>query len=196
MLRISRTLFPRFIYITIRPFSTTPKCYNHELVSSLKNSLIEASRLKDAKRSQQIFNKLKQETKLDETMYAALIQAYFNIREVEKAIDVCNQMISNSIEPTIITLKTMVRGFAKNGQVEQARTILNNVIQQDIDDEASLAIMYNVMINGFALKNKKQKSIEYFHKMKKAGLIPDKSTLKILKLHQLKQACSDCSCID
>src|SRR5690606_33929112 len=107
---------------------------------------------------------LKKETKPDESMYDALIQAYFNIREVEKAVDVCKQMLKQGIIPTIITLKTMVRGFAKNGFVEQAREMLNKFVQSGKAD--SLAFLYNVVIDGYFRVGQLEEAENLFHEMK------------------------------
>lgn len=131
--------------------------------------------MKDAKRSQQIFDILKKETKPDESMYDALIQAYFNIREVEKAVDVCKQMLKQGIIPTIITLKTMVRGFAKNGFVEQAREMLNKFVQSGKAD--SLAFLYNVVIDGYFRVGQLEEAENLFHEMKSSSRVsPDTVT--------------------
>ncbi|KAL3832993.1 hypothetical protein ACJIZ3_007729 [Penstemon smallii] len=109
-------------------------------------------------------HKLKLE--LDNYVRTALLDVYAKGGDILSARKLFNTML----EPSLVSLTTMITGYVKNGDVDEARVLFDEMEGRDV-------VSWNVMIDGYAQHRRPNEALTLFTQMLKAKLKPNEATM-------------------
>ncbi|CAN4114510.1 unnamed protein product [Withania somnifera] len=99
--------------------------------------------------------------------YSSLIHGMSSIRLTE----------DEGVPSNVVCYTALIRGYCKLGQMDKARSILQEMLSHDIQPNK---ITYTVIIDGYCQAGKVKEAKEYFAEMVQKGNIPDSVTYNVL----------------
>ncbi|XP_010250474.1 PREDICTED: pentatricopeptide repeat-containing protein At5g61800 [Nelumbo nucifera] len=137
----------------------------------------------------------------DDVTWGTLLAGYAQMNQCKEAIQLFNQMLASGLKPNNIALVSALSACAQLGALDQGKIIHNHIEQNQIRLDAFLAtglvdmyakcgcidlarevfesseekklFTWNAMIVGLAMHGDGELSLEYFRRMKEAGIKPD-----------------------
>uniref|UniRef100_A0A7N0UD44 Pentatricopeptide repeat-containing protein n=1 Tax=Kalanchoe fedtschenkoi TaxID=63787 RepID=A0A7N0UD44_KALFE len=127
--------------------------------------------------------------KIDSGTYCLLLQECIFRKEYTKGRRLHSQMIVVGHTPDEYLKTKLLILYAKSGNLRTAHIILNRLESQGV-------VSWNAMISGYVQMGFEESSLEFYHKMRESGEVPDQFTFasvyracaSIAKLEQGKQA--------
>jgi leucine-rich PPR motif-containing protein, mitochondrial len=136
-----------------------------------------ALKKKDIKSAEIYFNKMsKNLVKIDMISYSMMIGHYSKFGEMEKAENLISKMKKDKFTPNLICESSLLNGYFVTGNFDKVEACFQQLIKNHTLD----VIIFNIMIHGFAKKQKMDKAEEYLELMKKQNIKPTVLTYEVL----------------
>jgi pentatricopeptide repeat protein len=108
--------------------------------------------------------------------YGSMIKAYGQMWDVKRVLELWDEMMSNKVQPTAVTLGCMVEALVSNRRTAHAWKI----VQQMASDESTRAlvntVIYSTIIKGFACLKEVDKVMALYEEMRSRDLKPNTIT--------------------
>jgi len=120
--------------------------------------------------------------------YNTMIDACARCGEASKMQSVLTDMETNKVEPNIITLSAVLKGYCQDRQLEKAFELLETIRASSTfkADE----IIYNSMLDGCAREGLWKRALGLLEQMQKDGIKPSNFTLSVLTKCARRSGCS------
>ncbi|KAL0348881.1 UNVERIFIED_CONTAM: Pentatricopeptide repeat-containing protein [Sesamum angustifolium] len=108
-------------------------------------------------------------------LYNTLMSNYVKLGKVKDALDIFCEMLDGGPKPDRVTMLSIITssaelGFARNGDVESAQGLFNEMPERDI-------VSWNTMIGALVQQSFFRDAIELFHSMQNEGIMVDEVTM-------------------
>merc|ERR1719281_1197475 len=92
--------------------------------------------------------------KLTAPTYGCMIKAYGQAHDLRRAWEMWNQMVSNQVQPTAVTLGVMVEALVANGRTSEAWQLAQSMLTDGETQPLVNTVIYASILKGFS--NNKQ----------------------------------------
>jgi pentatricopeptide repeat protein len=110
--------------------------------------------------------------------FNTLVDACSRCAEMNRIPDLLQSMMSQGIEPNLITYSAILKGYCQENRLDEAFELLEGMLQSTKfkPDE----IMYNTLLDGCARQGYYERGMTLLGEMEKAGIKPSCFTLSVL----------------
>ena len=106
-----------------------------------------------------------------------MISAFCNANNIDKAIQLFNEISKVECSPDAIVCYTLIAGLTQSARLDDASFVASEMKKAGF----CLGVpSYNILIGGFCRKNKLDKAFEMLAEMERAGVKPDGITFSTL----------------
>ncbi|CAG8584973.1 4605_t:CDS:1 [Ambispora gerdemannii] len=173
-------IFQEMVRLNVQPNNHTYSCLMEGLC-----------RLGNMQAAESILARLKNttDTKPDVFHYTMLMNAYVKHKKLERVFELYEEMLKEKIEPTYFTYAILINGHARMGNIEFARKLLSELIEQskktvkleDIEWQNKLpAQAFTPLMDAYAKQGQSEKAKEIFAEMLSHGIRPEGHAYTIL----------------
>jgi len=150
------------------------------LFLALVEACVRTGRLDSLSRQMNRFLQQSASANLTAPTYGSLIKAYGHAREVKRIWDLWNQMISNRVLPTSITLGCMVEQLVANGCTNDAWKLTQKMWNDESTQPLINTVVYSSILKGFANAQDTEKVMAVYQEMQTNQVTPNKITFNTI----------------
>merc|ERR550514_1626501 len=123
--------------------------------------------------------------------YGSMIKAYGNAGDVDHVWQLWCEMIEREVRPTSITVGCTVDALVKNGRVEDAWSMVQELSQDEDRRHYVNTVIYSTVLKGFAAARKPARIFSVLAEMRKSGV-----PCNTITYNTMIDACARCGCMD
>merc|ERR550514_1392699 len=123
--------------------------------------------------------------------YGSMIKAYGNAGDVDHVWQLWREMIKCGVRPTSITVGCTVDALVKNGRVEDAWSLVQELSQDEDRRHYVNTVIYSTVLKGFAAARKPARIFSVLAEMRKSGV-----PCNTITYNTMIDACARCGCMD
>lgn len=135
-------------------------------ISDLNSFLDTLSKSKNVKIAQEIFVDMRNRFSPDIKTYTILLEGWGNMLNLEKMIEVYQEMMNDGFEPDIVSYGILIRGFVKCRKLDEAIRLFKEMVARNIKPSPHI---YCTLINGLGSEKRLSEALKYFTLSKASG---------------------------
>jgi len=129
--------------------------------------------------------------KLTAPSYGSLIKAYAHVGDVERMWALWREMGQRDVKPTAVTLGCMIDALVRNGSVNDAWDLVNQLYTKEETRDLVNTIIYSTILKGFSWKQDIKRVFSIFEEMTERAI-----PCNVISYNTMIDACARCWAMD
>merc|ERR1719230_1911319 len=100
-----------------------------------------------------------------------MIKAFGNAGDVDRVWDLWREMIDSNVKPTSITVGCTVDALVKNGRVEDAWDLVQELSRDEERQQYVNTVIHSTVLKGFAVARQPKRVFEVHAEMLQSGVV-------------------------
>merc|ERR550537_1579108 len=171
--------------------SELPGSIDEVLLSSMVEACVRISRVDVLSKLLSHCNAEEKSLNLTAPSYGSLIKAYAHVGDVTQMWTLWHEMGQRDVKPTAVTLGCMIDALVKNGSVNDAWDLVNQVYANIETRELVNTVIYSTILKGFAMEQDIQRVFLIFTEMTERAI-----PCNVISYNTMIDACARCWSMD
>ncbi|KAJ3682334.1 hypothetical protein LUZ60_014907 [Juncus effusus] len=114
----------------------------------------------------------------DIILYNTVINGYIKLKDLYNVVSLYEQAVNLGLEPTIITINSLIHGFCKVGKLGFAERIFNETLIRN--KLRPTIVTYTILMDAYSKTRNVNKMINFYNHMLKNSIRPNQITISVL----------------